>query len=71
MSQCTQDGDPGELSFPEISGRVTRFPTSRSAVFPLARLVDEGNSARQVVGDSNAPLRSIIVGVIDRIDAEA
>ena len=34
-------------------------------------VIDEGNSARQVVGDANAPLRSIIVGVIDRIDAEA
>ena len=34
-------------------------------------VIDEGNSARQVVGDANAPLRSIIVGIIDRIDAEA
>jgi ethanolamine utilization protein EutN len=33
-------------------------------------VVDEGNSARQVVGDANAPVRSIIVGVIDRIDIE-
>jgi microcompartment protein CcmK/EutM len=34
-------------------------------------VIDEGNSARQVVGDANAPLRSIIVGIIDRIDTEA
>ena len=34
-------------------------------------VIDEGNSARQIVGDPNAPLRSIIVGVIDRIDIEA
>jgi ethanolamine utilization protein EutN len=34
-------------------------------------VIDEGNSARQIVGDPDAPLRSIIVGVIDRIDAEA
>ncbi len=34
-------------------------------------VIDEGNSARQVVNDANAPVRSIIVGVIDRIDAEA
>jgi len=33
-------------------------------------VIDEGNSARQVVGDANAPLRSIIVGIIDRIDTE-
>ncbi len=33
-------------------------------------VVDEGNSARQIIGDPNAPLRSIIVGIIDRIDIE-
>ncbi len=33
-------------------------------------VIDEGNSARQIVGDPNAPLRSIIVGIIDRIDTE-
>jgi microcompartment protein CcmK/EutM len=33
-------------------------------------VIDEGNSARQVVGDSEAPLRSIIVGVIDRVDLQ-
>ena len=34
-------------------------------------VVDEGNSARQVVADPNAPLRSIIVGIIDHIQTEA
>jgi microcompartment protein CcmK/EutM len=34
-------------------------------------VIDEGNSARQVVKDDKAPLRSIIVGIVDRIDAEA
>jgi ethanolamine utilization protein EutN len=33
-------------------------------------VVDEGNSARQIIGDANAPLRSIIVGIIDRIGIE-
>ena len=30
-------------------------------------IVDEGNSARQVVDDSSAPIRSIIIGIIDEI----
>ena len=34
-------------------------------------VIDEGNSARQIVADANAPVRSIIVGIIDRIDIEA
>ena len=34
-------------------------------------VVDEGNSARQIVKDDKAPLRSIIIGIVDRVDAEA
>lgn len=30
-------------------------------------IVDEGNGARQVVGDPQAPLRSVIVGVVDEV----
>ncbi len=30
-------------------------------------IIDEGNSARQIVGDSMAPLRSIIIGIVDDI----
>ena len=33
-------------------------------------VIDEGNSARQIVADKDAPVRSIIVGVVDRIDTE-
>ena len=34
-------------------------------------VIDEGNSARQVVKNKDAPLRSIIIGIVDRIDSEA
>ncbi|MBP7830846.1 MAG: EutN/CcmL family microcompartment protein [Kiritimatiellae bacterium] len=30
-------------------------------------IVDEGNSARQIVQSTTAPLRSIIVGIIDEV----
>jgi microcompartment protein CcmK/EutM len=33
-------------------------------------VIDEGNSARQIVKDDKAPLRSIIIGIVDRVDAE-
>ena len=33
-------------------------------------VIDEGSSARQIIGDADAPVRSIIVGIIDRIDIE-
>jgi microcompartment protein CcmK/EutM len=31
-------------------------------------VIDEGNSARQVVNDNSAPIRSIIVGIIDSVE---
>ena len=31
-------------------------------------ILDEGNGARQIVGDATAPIRSIIVGIIDHMD---
>ena len=30
-------------------------------------VIDEGNSARQIVQDSSAPIRSIIIGIVDQI----
>ncbi len=33
-------------------------------------VVDEGNSARQVVDDPNGPIRSIIVGVVDKVEVK-
>jgi microcompartment protein CcmK/EutM len=34
-------------------------------------VIDEGNSARQIVKNKDAPLRSIIIGIVDRVDNEA
>jgi ethanolamine utilization protein EutN len=31
-------------------------------------LLDEGNSARQVVGLPDAPIRTVVVGVVDHVD---
>ncbi len=30
-------------------------------------ILDEGNGARQVVGDPSAPIRAVVVGVIDQL----
>ncbi len=30
-------------------------------------MLDEGNGARQIVKESNAPLRSVIVGIVDEV----
>jgi microcompartment protein CcmK/EutM len=31
-------------------------------------ILDEGNSARQVVGIPDAPIRTVVVGVVDRVE---
>jgi microcompartment protein CcmK/EutM len=33
-------------------------------------IVDEGNSARQVVGISPAPIRAVVVGVVDQLTVD-
>ena len=33
-------------------------------------IIDEGNSARQVVGLDPAPIRAVVVGIVDQIDIE-
>jgi ethanolamine utilization protein EutN len=30
-------------------------------------VLDEGGSARQIIGDSSAPLRTVIVGIVDQV----
>ena len=30
-------------------------------------IIDEGNSARMIVGDSMAPIRTMIVGIVDQV----
>ncbi len=33
-------------------------------------VIDEGNSARQIVEDDKAPIRSIIIGIVDQLSIE-
>ena len=33
-------------------------------------ILDEGNGARQVLDDDNAPIRSIVVGIVDSVEIE-
>ena len=33
-------------------------------------IVDEGNSARQVIGVPDAPVRAVVVGIVDQLTAD-
>jgi len=39
-----------------------------SGVGDTVLIIDEGNSARQIVDDISAPLRSIIIGIVDEVN---
>ena len=34
-------------------------------------VLDEGTGARQVLDDANAPIRSVVVGIVDAVDLES
>ena len=34
-------------------------------------ILDEGNGARQILDDASAPVRSIVVGIVDEVDLGA
>jgi len=51
----------------EPSGYLIAIDTVGAGVGETVLVVDEGNSARQVVDDDKAPVRSVIVGIIDEI----
>ena len=34
-------------------------------------ILDEGSGARQILEDSNAPVRSMVVGIVDEVDLES
>lgn len=41
-----------------------------AGVGEIVLILDEGTSARQIYGIETAPIRSVIVGIVDRVDEE-
>ena len=54
----------------KADGYLIAIDTVDAGVGETVLVIDEGNSARQIVDDPEAPLRSIIVGIIDDIVVE-
>jgi ethanolamine utilization protein EutN len=51
----------------EVGTYLVALDTVGAGVGQTVLIVDEGNSARQVLGDALAPVRSVIVGIVDTI----
>ena len=51
------------------SGAVTlALDSVQAGVGDTVLIIDEGNSARMIVGDSMAPIRTMVVGIVDQVD---
>ncbi len=44
------------------------FDTVQAGVGDLVLVIDEGNSARTILGDPQAPIRAVVVGIVDDIE---
>ena len=56
--------DPGlELA----GGYLIAVDTVGAGAGETVLLLDEGNSARQIIGRANAPIRTLVVGIVDEV----
>ena len=51
----------------ELGNYLVAFDAVGAGVGQIVLIIDEGNSARQVIDDPTAPVRSIIIGIVDEI----
>lgn len=58
------DGITGKLHGPVMMA-VDRF--LGAGIGDVVLIMDEGNSARQILGESAAPIRTIVAGIIDEV----
>ena len=61
VDRISPDGKSGD-------GYVLAVDTVDAGNGELVLIIDEGNSARQIVEDTKAPLRTVIIGIVDEID---
>ncbi len=52
----------------ELGNYLVAFDAVGATVGQIVLVIDEGNSARQVIDDPTAPVRSIIIGIVDEIE---
>jgi len=51
----------------ESGGYLVAVAAVDAGIGELVLVIDEGNSARQIIGDAQAPIRSVVVGIVDEI----
>jgi len=51
-------------------GYVIAFDAIGAGQGEVVLILDEGNGARQILDDAEAPVRSIVVGIVDTVELE-
>lgn len=49
-------------------GYTLAIPSVDAGVGQTVLVLDEGNSARQILADDTAPVRAMVVGIVDAVD---
>jgi ethanolamine utilization protein EutN len=52
-------------------GYIIAFDAIGAGQGEIVLILDEGNGARQILDNDNAPVRSVVVGIVDAIELEA
>ena len=55
----------------ELGGYLVALDAVDAGPGQTVLVIDEGNSARQVVNDPQAPIRSVIIGIVDEITQDS
>jgi microcompartment protein CcmK/EutM len=65
--------DPAGTPLPSPAGRKPLLAVDRADAGPgdWVLVLDEGNGAAQVLGRPRGPIRTVIVGVVDSVEAAA
>ncbi len=61
---CDLVDERGQLS----GGYLIAVDTVGAGAGELVLILDEGNSARQIVGEKTGPLRTVVVGIVDDVE---
>ena len=50
-----------------LTGRMVGLDTVQAGVGDTVLVIDEGNAARRILGDSRAPVRTVIAAIVDEV----
>ena len=60
-----------DLNGKPTGGYVIALDAIGAGMGETVLILDEGNGARQVLDDDNAPVRSMVVGIVDAVELES